>query len=153
MDRGDVSTRAEGNDSAVYVIDPQLITLLFITGHNAVPWPSVGHSHLCVDPLHQPLQSEGSAAVWLWWRIQSPTETGWTFGSVQEQSVSVLGVSANVSRDADSGSEVGTSPIGVTEGGVVCSLRSNPLDCFDHNHLTSYLPTQFPNIDTENWNK
>lgn len=73
-------------------------------GNDAVPRAAAGHSLLCVDPLHQPLPSPRSAAVWLWRRRESEIERGGSHSSVQVQSV--MGLSPSLPRDTECGFEV-----------------------------------------------
>lgn len=87
-------------------IHPPLNTLFFISDNNAVLGPAVGHSLLCVNPLHQPLPGQGCATGRLWWRRKSPTERWGTYVSVQKCPVPVMGLSAHVSGDTEYGCEV-----------------------------------------------
>ena len=95
------------------------LSCCFASGDHAVPRPAVGHSVLCVNPLHQPLQGQGCAAVRLRWRRQSHAEGGGTDGPVQKHPVSVVGLSAHVPRDAHYDSEVGIDHAVHREGGVI----------------------------------
>lgn len=87
------------------------LSLLFVSAKNAVPGQAVGHSVLCVNPLHKPLPGQGSATVRLWQRRQSHAERGRTNGTVQKHPVPCMGLSAYVPRDAYCDTEVSTNHI------------------------------------------